>query len=80
MFTFFTRQPSVIIVPDQCLICDMDIGRYQKKIKCNNDECHYHKKCFKRNVAYENDRAMDMGYKGLTKWHNTPCDCGNKVR
>jgi hypothetical protein len=67
------------ILTTTCLICSEKITKKQGKIICSEDTCHYHKKCFKKNVNYENDIAINMGYNG-TKYNKKSCDCGHKIK
>lgn len=76
----FTRRSSVIIMNDKCLICSNYIKTNQSKIRCVQDSCHYHKKCFKLVIDYENNKAIDMGYKGNKNYKKEQCECGCKIK
>lgn len=76
----FTRRSTVVIMNDICLICSNVIKTNQSKINCVQDSCHYHKKCFKYVINYENDRAMNLGYNVNKKYKKEHCDCGCKIK
>ena len=83
MFRFLKthkKYKDALIIMGICGCCNKNIYSFEKHIKCNQNACTFHKKCFKQIIKDSNTISIILGYKAKFTKKNIPCKCGSGFR